>query len=56
METIYLGYIIAPETEPWAIKYGFNYIVYPEGNQPDDQLEGFKTLEEAKDYIDQKEL
>ncbi len=54
MTVQYKGYIIAAETEPWAIKYGLLYVVYWAGNQgPDDCSKGFCTIEEAQEHIDE---
>jgi hypothetical protein len=49
---IYKGHKILEETEPWAVKYGLNYVICLEGNEPDNESLGFKTIQEAKDYID----
>lgn len=56
MEPIsYKGFVIAKETEPWAIKFKRNFFFYPEGDQgPSDTWNnGFETIEQAKDAIDE---
>lgn len=49
---VYKGFVIAPEKEEWCVKYGLNCVVYPEGQQgPDNESQGFTTVQEAKDFI-----
>lgn len=48
---IYNGYTIEPETEPWAIKYGYNFKFYA-GIQ-DEGTKGAESIEDAKNQIDE---
>jgi hypothetical protein len=51
----YKGFMIAKETEPWAIKCKRIFHFYPEGDQgPSDTWNnGFETIEQAKSAIDE---
>jgi hypothetical protein len=51
----YKGFVIAPETEPWAIKFNQNFFFYAEGEQgaSDCSRHGFATVEDAKLGIDE---
>jgi hypothetical protein len=44
----YKGFTIEKETEPWAIKFGWNFRFYR-----DENLRGGKTVLECKDQIDE---
>lgn len=57
----YKGYIIEKEQEPWAIKFGQNYIFYPESGidcscedgEWKSNVHGAKSIEDAKNEIDE---
>jgi hypothetical protein len=44
----YRGYKIEPETDPWAIKYGYFFKFYR-----DEKIHPAKSIEEAKEEIDE---
>lgn len=46
----YRGWTIEKETDPWPLKYGWNYRSYH-----DEHVHGASTIEEAKEEIDERE-
>jgi hypothetical protein len=45
----YRGYSIETEKKPWPLKYGYKFFI-----GSGDEMKSFTSLEEAKDYIDEK--
>lgn len=45
----YRGWTIEKETDPWPLKYGWEYRYFI-----DEHLHGAKTIEEAKEEIDER--
>lgn len=48
---IYNGYTIEPETEPWAMKFGFKFKFYIESDG--EGTKGACSIQDAKDQIDE---
>lgn len=53
MKQEYLGFIIEPESDPWAIKYGWNYRYSHKGSNGE-KFWNACTVDEAKEEIEEK--